>query len=237
MKMSQKRKRSPSTVAPYKSRRTRSSFRRGNRPRLLKSRGKFNVHMYKRWAEPERIEFEGDGSSTVFGGSTSFSLTQLRGVADFTSLYDQYKIVCVVVKFQLLNIPEQSYGNSSDTNNTDSASRNSTQLYPKLWYYRDYDDATAPATLDAVQQVGKAKCITMVPNKSYSFKIRPAITRTIQGASSEPAWPKRLDCTDGTIVHFGFKYMLDTMGQITPDGKFWKIQMDKLYYLKFYNSR
>lgn len=233
-----KRKRSMSSSRRVYKKARRSLIRRRNRGRLFRvSRPSMNVHVYKRWAVPQRIEFEGDGIATAFGGSTSFNLAEVRGAAEFTTLYDQFKIVCVVVKLQLLNIPEQSYANVADTNNTDSASRNATQLYPKLWYYRDYDDAIAPVSLQAVQEVGKAKCITMVPNKTYSFKIRPAVTRTIQGTSSEPAWPKRLDCGDSSITHFGFKYLLDTMGQVTPDNKFWKIQMEKLYYLKFYNSR
>lgn len=212
-------------------------YNKGSLSLARAGRMSLNVHSYKRHCESLRLNVEGDGTSTFFGYGLNFMLSELPSYSEFVNLYDQYKISCVVVKIQMLNIPELDKAGCADTANTNSGTSNLTQLYPKFWYYTDYDDSQPPASLAEMQQVGKVKCFILRPNKIYTFKIRPALPRTIQGSVAEPSWPKRLDCSQPTLVHYGFKYGIDTMGQKTPDTVFWKFQIDRLYYLKFFNTR
>lgn len=239
--MAYKRKRSVSRSGRRK--RTKLASRYTKRMKGLRnSRNRNNVHHYKRWGESDTFEFEGDGAATYYAPPTGevFTLADIQGHSELTALYDQYKISCVIFKFQMLNIPVHTYpgvSTAADSTYGTAATGNQTAMYPKLWYYRDYDDSVAITDLDAFKEIGKAKCLVLEPNKVYTFKIRPAIQRGLTTGYYEPAWPKMINCGGDTIAHFGFKWMLDCNGMTTPADQYWKIRVDRLFYVKMFNSR
>lgn len=192
----------------------------------------FHVHMYKRWADPLTWSFDGDGSTTYTAENWTFALNQVKQYDELTNLYDQFKIAAVVLKFSLVPNPDAFY-ESAATSGTAVSGEN---YYPKLWYYRDYDDSVAP-TPDSIRQVGKAKCFTMRANKTYSIKLKPAVLNLLSGTTTQPIWPKRLDCTNNAQTHYGLKTMLDFNGVAPPSTSTWRIRVEKLFYVKMFNSR
>lgn len=193
----------------------------------------FHVHNYKRWGATDVWEETGDGTTTFWSTAKTFSLSGVTNHSELTQLYDQYKIMAVVVKVHMLNNPDTIYppGGSVTANPPNHTA------YPKLWYFRDYDDNTAPADRTTLKQIGKAKCFTLRPNKTYSFKVKPAVLNLLSGTATQPIWPARLDCTDSVQTHYGMKFCLDY--EMTPPltGVPIKLAFETLYYLKMFNSR
>lgn len=194
----------------------------------------FHVHMYKRWGPTDEWVIDGNGNQSFFTTSKTFSLSAVTEHAELTQLYDQYKIMAVVVKVHLLNNPDSIYAPGVD--GATGPFKNPTH-YPKLWFYRDYDDNVAPADRTTIKQIARAKCFTMRPTKTYSFKVKPAILNLLSGTTTAPIWNQRLDCTSATQTHYGMKFALDY--EMTPPltGTTVKVVFETLYYLKMYNSR
>lgn len=193
----------------------------------------FHVHNYKRWGASDLWTVSGDGLTSFWSRALTFSLSGVTEHSELTQLYDQYKIMAVVVKVHLLNNPDAFYQLSAAS----GASVNGANFYPKLWYYRDYDDNTAPPDRTTLKQIGKAKCFTLRPNKTYSFKIKPAVLNLMSGTTTAPIWPNRLDCTNSTQTHYGMKFVLDYEQQPPPTGQDVKVMFETLYYIKMFNSR
>lgn len=223
-----KRKRSMRSRVRRVRRRIRKGVRRYPR-RGLSS----NVHYYKRYGVPSTVTLTG---TTESDNSDVFKLDNVQAAAELTALYDQYKISCVVMKFQLLNNPETIYPPGQNPGTT----TNNPTFYPKIWYTRDYDDNNT-LTLAQMREVGKAKCKVLRPNSMISVKIKPAcasqIYRTAVTTGYSPVWPKKLDCTNSDIPHYGLKWVIDT-NNVTPwnNGQF-IVRVEYLYYLKMFNTR
>lgn len=229
-----KRKRSYSQTRVVKRVKKQGSFRsrifRPPRPRMGLSS---NVHMFKRYGTPSTQVLTGTVEQQW---AETFALNKVQNSSELTALYDQYKIMAVVVKVQLINNPDTIYPPGE---NPGSATNNPT-FYPKLWVLRDYDSSTG-SSLSSLRETGKAKMYVLKPNRILSFKVKPAVSRQLYETSLttgyEPAWPKRIDCTNAGIPHYGLQFNIDTLG-VTPwnSGKF-QVRVDYLYYLKMMNTR
>lgn len=192
----------------------------------------FHTHMYKRYGDSVNWVFTGDGTTQYDNENFVFSLNDVANSSELTQLYDQYKISCVVLKFSLVPNPDAFYVPNVTTN----GAVNGMNYYPKLWYVRDYDD-TNPLSLPSVKEIGKARCFTMKADKTYSIKVKPAVLNLLSGTTTQPVWPKRLDVAAATQTHYGLKCVLDFNGTAPPSTATWRIRVEKLYYLKMFNSR
>ena len=114
-----KRARVPRRYGPFRPK-NRKVIRRGGISR--------NVHYYKRWGQPSTNILTGPSTETSW--ADKFTLNEVVNSSELVNLYDQYKILCVVVKFQLLTNPDIHVppgGNASTANNNP-------MFYPRLWY-------------------------------------------------------------------------------------------------------
>lgn len=192
-----------------------------------------SVHYYKRWGTPSTVTLTG---TTESNNAETFSLNAVQSYTELTNLYDMYHISAVVVKFTLLTNPDGIYPPGQNPTTT----TNNPTWYPKIWYYRDYDDA-ATLTLAQMREVGKAKCKILKPNSFVTVKIKPACAQQIYYNGVTPAfnavWPKKLDCTYPGVPHYGLKWIIDTQG-VTPwsSGQF-IVRVEYNYYLRMMNTR
>lgn len=225
-------------VSGLRSQRYMKRFRRAVKSTRIyryKRRGlSSNVHFFKRWGTQSSITV--NYPNTTYAGSETFALSNIVNSTELVSLYDQYKIVSVVARFQLVNNPDATYMPGITTTTSSSGSN----YYPRLWYYRDYDD-NSTLTLDGMREVGKAKCKTLMPNKPISIKLRPAVALQLYRSQTTtgyaPAWPKKLDCSQPDIPHYGIKWVFDGLGIARRSEDQWIIKVDYLYYIKMHNTR
>lgn len=174
---------------PGGQRRRRPAVRRLRRRIPRGMGGRQIVHSFKRTVWQSAAFSVG---AVVASGAISFNLNALPNVTEFTSLFDQYRINAVKITF----MPR---GNSAEvgTNN------NNTKLFTVI----DYDDDTAPATLDALLQYETLKTTTVARDHTRYMKPRFAVT-TYQtalttGYGSRTGW---IDCESNLVPHYGLKY-------------------------------
>lgn len=150
-------------------------------------------------------------------------MTDLVQVSDFTSLFDQYRIRKVIVKFQMLNNPvAYTYLNSG-------LSTNANNWYPKLWYIPDYDGG-AEETISSIKERQGVKCRIFNPNSAITISFTPKCrTLTYSTASSTGYAPRniQIDMSDTNVEHYGLKYVIDANQQDPNDTFPFKFVIEK----------
>lgn len=148
-------------------------------------------------------------------GAYSFSLSQLPGLTDFTTLFDRYKITHVQLKFYLKQDP--------------SAQAAASAIYPKLYSVKDYDDATSPANVDELRQHSKCRIAVLHPNRPVTLNVKPAVLaqayRGVSTVTYSPQWKTWIDMAQTDVPHYGLKLAIDdltvTTYQVLVEGKMW----------------
>jgi hypothetical protein len=136
--------------------------------------------------------------------SFAFTLNQFANFASYAALFDSYKISVVELRFSFRH---PGTGN----------------IYPKLAYFADFDDATAPTTDIAVYSHPKTKFHTFTPtNSEFAVSLTPRVAvATYQGGAfsgySQPPGPVWVDCNNPGIQHFGLKGVVDNFTDTTQD--------------------
>lgn len=108
------------------------------------------------------------GNITVASGTNSITTAYfftlagwLTNSSEFTNLFDQYRLRCVIMKFRLIPPPE--------ANNTPTT----LQFYPDIVATVDHDDANVPTDLDTIRQYGKCKSGILKPNSWFTYRCFP----------------------------------------------------------------
>lgn len=170
-------------------------------------------------------------SNNSFPYSMAFTLSDVGNLTEFTNLFDRYMITGVKVMFHLLSNPDV------DTTQTGVGAVPSIQVYPRLWYARDNDDASL-TTLASLKEFGNVKCRVLKPNVVTSVYV--AYPRTAVGISqtsglqasgvNKPMW---LDCGYPNVNHYGLKFALD-YGSVSVTGasNIFRVKLELKYYFK-----
>lgn len=198
-----------------------------SRTRSLKPKlNALTTYRYSRWASTGQT-FE--VTTPVFQGSATFTLDDVKGYTDFSSLYDQFMITYAQLHITLITNPNSFLSTNGAIN-----AQNQDNWYPKLWYVYDSDDATS-LSLDVIRERQGVKYKTLRPNSSIVINVKPrALVQTYRTATSTGYAPKRmfLDVATGyNVPHYGLKFCIDCMG-LDPANKF-QVRVETKYWLKF----
>lgn len=168
--------------------------RAGRKPRRALQYGgrkiKQPVHFFTRtFVQPAQYSLAPSGAAV--GGVFLFSLASLPSVSDFTTLYDQYQIRGCKISL-IPRYTEASAGGS---------------LIGNMWSCIDYDDSTAPLSIDTVLQYQNVKRTRM--NQIHSRYFKPQVnTAVIQSGSTVTSAPKSniwIDIANTAVEHRGLK--------------------------------
>lgn len=166
-----------------------------------------------------------------------FKFSDLINAAEFSTLYDQFKIDYVVVMFQLINNPNSLQPPNATTTQANGQQSN---YYPKLWWIRDYDSGSSE-TLTSIKERQGVKCRVMRPNQTFSVKLSPMVAvQTYATPTTAGYGPKRmyLDFANGTgVPHYGLKCVFDALGNNPADEFPFKIRYEVKYYFTCKNVR
>lgn len=191
-----------------------SKFRKSNRSRnvrrrvtrkykkfYLRSKPSSLVHSFKRMYR-DGVNVVGSAAYNPLTATFSSNAIQLGNVVnstDFANLYDQYRINYVVLKFWLKVDP--------------SAQTAAAATFPKIYWYRDYDDSTAPSSLNEMRENAKTKIAVLHPNRPVTIKFKPNTLQLLyQSAIAnqfKPAFGQWLDMGTTSTGHYGIKYCID----------------------------
>jgi hypothetical protein len=151
---------------------------------------------------------------------------------DFSSLFDQYRIMKVQFTFQLINNPYTT----SQLNNPQA---NITNWFPKLWYIVDHDGGPTE-TISSIKERQGVKCRILQPNKTFKVSFKPMCrTLTYSTPTSTGFAPRniKVDMSDTAIEHFGLQVVFDTNGIDPSDSVPFRIAVERKLYFKCYGVR
>lgn len=141
------------------------------------------------------------GATQQVGSSIRFKLNSTIDHAEFTNLFDRYKITGVKLKFM--------YQHNIASNNTTA----NDVILPVLSYSFDGDDASVPASYNDIASKQYVRQKILNGNTMFSVYYKPRISKeiyrstTTTGYSSEKAcW---LNSATDDIHHFGVKMWLN----------------------------
>lgn len=191
------------------------------------SRIRTRPHMFMRWtATPggvgsiANVNLVSDTFVTI-----AFKLSDLPDFADFTSLYDQYRINKVVLNFRRTN----DYSNQAAL----AAGIRSSMLYTII----DHDDIGVP-TLAEMRQY--ANCKEWSTDRDHSRATVPAVLvqnyETSIATAYTPKFKQWVSTTDPGTQHFGMKVCLH-MNDNTPATNATIIIITAKYYISCKNVK
>lgn len=138
--------------------------------------------------------------------SGTFSLAQVPGNGDFTSLFDRYRITHVQLQFYLKYDPAS--GAADPTTNQGNAT------HPCMYIVKDYDDANLP-TLNSLREHAKCKQIILNGTKIVKYNVKPAtlteVYRTGVTSTYSPNWKQWVDMANTDTPYYGVKFGLENM--------------------------
>jgi len=177
-----------------------------------------NMHAFRRYTNEVRHSVS--GTTSAFAYECLF--TDVRGYTDFTDLYDRYQITRVVMKFRIVNNPDNSiYINGTNGSGTVNA-WNGSVWYPCMYYCKDYDDS-ATESLEQLKERANTKRIILKPNVFHKIVLKPAVTmqtyRTATTTGYAPKWNQWIDMAQTDVPHYGLKYVIDCSAQDPNDAQ------------------
>ena len=166
---------------------------------LMHQPGVNQIHAYKR-SFVSAIQT----TAGVYGGGFIFSLATMPNSSEFTALYDLYRIRKCVVRIVF----------RSTTISAIETRDNNVAGMPILYYVKDKDDATTPASASEIMEYSAHKIFFYTPSKrSCSITVYPTWTQEVfrtgvttgYGLGPRKTW---LDAAYSNIEHYGLKMYL-----------------------------
>jgi len=142
----------------------------------------------------------GNAGYAPYLAANAFQLDDLPNYTEFTSLFGYYRINAVKVTVsQRIDI-----GGLLGT----------AAKYPRFYHANDYDDASAPATLNALRELQGCKELVLGSGKQYSFWVKPAVqvpvyTTGLGAFGYLPKWKQWISTNNPDTTLYGFKWGLD----------------------------
>jgi len=132
------------------------------------------------------------------GYATVFLLSALPNFAEFTALFDQYRIEKVSMKF-VLDIADGAL--------------NSTTKYPRIAIAPDFNNQNAPSSEDILLQYPQCQIYQFsATNRELSVDIKPMVAATVFRTGITSAYtmqtPGWLDVATSDVPHYGLRYYI-----------------------------
>lgn len=218
--------------------RTRRAKLRGRRTTKIirkNSTLRYNYHSFKRYASATAFALMRSNTNTEATYSMNFKLSDLPNYAEFTALFDQYRLRTVVVTFRA----KQSQGVLMPY---DASGPSDQLIIPTVWAAKDYDD-------DAATSVAALKEYTGAKNwpatRDHTIVVHPKMTPLVHdgvtpgySAANPSQW---IDCAYPDVPHYGLKATIDLDGLAPVADEstvpHFYIERQILYYIDFKNTR
>lgn len=190
-------------------------------PRMLKNLfGTNQIHRFKQIAPVNTLAYS---SALGFTYQFTWNLQQLDAYAQFTSLFDQYRIRKVVCVFR----PQ-----FSETIYTGVLGGQSTYNYSAI----DYDDANALSD-SAIREYDT--CQVHKNTDQFTRTIYPRVAVGLYGGSLFNAYGNNsnsqwIDCSNPAVPYYGLKWNTENQSNSTSNNVYF---VDQHYYLEFRSVR
>lgn len=196
-------------------RRKRTTRRRFTKRTRTSRRSGQKIHVFKRHVD-RGVEIIDAVTGLSYG--VNFSLNDVPGSSEFTSLYDMYKINAVKITF----IPQMT----EIVNSTGSGNPFNSRIISAI----DKNDDTAPITADELRQFKTCK-VTNITRQHRRYIYKPQIL----DSSSYSISPWMSTASPGTN-YYGLKLWAEPTG-ITGISTVFQLRIECVYYMSFKNVK
>ncbi len=153
----------------------------------------------------------------------SFMLNDIPNPSDITSLYDEYRIIQVTMKFLPVTNP---FGAST-----------SSTAYPSLYTAIDYNDDTLPSSAANLREYATFQC---VPNQVYTQRVisvrsLTAVTNNGTIVDGVSRWGQWLRVAQSQVKHYGLKTIASPV--TTASGSFVLYNVEAEYVIQAKNVK
>lgn len=167
-----------------------------------------------------------------FGGALSFQLANLVNSSEITSLFDNYRIKNVKLRFDF------SYNTVGDVQVPGAPNPNmSLQSLPFIHITPDFDDDTLPSNSSDVLQHSFCKSRRFYDG-GFKMTISPRAQQTISGGvgTAGGMLPRStwLDCNSPAIKHYGVKFWMTDVPALGIKNA-WSLTITPIYYIEAKN--
>lgn len=204
-------KRTKKSIARMPAKKARVS-RRTVRPSVV-------THSFER--KTNLFTISGNAVHAPYLGVSNIQLGFVRNAAEFSALYDQYRINKVKIQFWLKVDP--------------SAQTAATAAHPKLYWVRDLDDSNV-LTQDEMRERAKCKIAVMRTDRPITIWIKPNLLNLVYRgpttSSYVPTFGHFLDMTNQDVPHYGIKYNIDDLTNTN-----YRVDIETTYYFQCKNTR
>lgn len=165
---------------------------------------------------------------TALLGQIAFDIGDLAQLTSFSALFDQYRIDRVRVRIQSRN-NAVNLGNVASPNNG----------LPTMYVVIDRDDATAPASIPALQEYDN--CIEANGTQSVDIDFVPSITPAVfatgsfSGYEVSPSSRHWIDMANTSVPCYGVKFGVTPLVTSTTSDWIWDVYA--WYTISFKNTR
>lgn len=149
-------------------------------------------------------------SQFLRGGYTFQIADCTPDVTAYQTLYDQFKLNCVVLKFQL----------AINAQSSTTALATATATFPRMWIATDLDSATIPL-LDTIKAYSNVRLLDFSKKNVHTVKLRPrllmscySITGTAFVQNTKSLWVDTRSTGSGigiAATHYGLVYQVENM--------------------------
>lgn len=228
---------------PYK-RRTRARTRRRRparrrrmfRPSYLGRRGLISsptVFRFKRKCLLDTLVIPSSSTTGVLTKGYAFKLADIPNHTEFTQLFDQYSI-----RYIKLYIVHRG------TNLSMIEASNTGVGMPIMLITRDYDDNSAPASMDSLREYAKSKFFAFTPERRmFRMGITPAMQRSnydsAVSTSYSPKFKQYIDCNSPNTPHYAVKLGVQSPSPLSGGTLGYNVYLDiyATYYISFKTVR
>lgn len=163
------------------------------------------THNFVERTEPQELIVANE--SAAVGLFRNFSLSQCLQVANYTAIFEYYKINKVVVEFRYRGAETPAYTTINGTGTQNNEIIN--EINPVLYFKVDHNDVTADSlsTLKKSMRTREKQISSNDPN--FTITLKPAIQaeayKTAITTAYRPKWGQWLSTNDDTVPHYGLK--------------------------------
>lgn len=191
------------------------------------------VYFYKRHSNDDAFVAGADGADSFY--STVYTLNAVPGYTEFTALYDFYKINKVVVKVLPFFSQVNSVGTSTGTFAAFSSASNL-----RIFSAVDYNDSTAPTTVDQLREYQNCKVTQYIKGHTRSFIPRVSLEGPSGANCVYPQLGNPWVATAASNIEFNaLKMAIDTSllpaAYIAPGDVLARVEVT--YYISFKNPK
>lgn len=201
---------------PARKRSAKQILRPSKKPRLNKPKPVASrMHAFKR--NTSLMTLTGTAGYAPYCNSFAFQLANLPNATDFTNLFDQYMLSHVQVKFYLSVDP--------------SAQSAATAYQPRMFFVRDHNDSTAPATLNELRERGDCQTRVLSVARPLVINVKPSVLaetlKTGGTTTYSPRYKTWLPTANTDVPHYGLKWAIDDFTNTN-----YKLNVEATYWLR-----